>query len=218
MLLHAREGHAERRGQVRDRSVPAPELPQNAASRDVRKRGKRGIERILNHVVQYSTSRRGAQGAPDRQKRAPPSVVGGSKFCAARALRNAPKLAPPSPCGLVEICECATCARCETSPSKFRGGGAQPKARWVLLCSIPWSNAPRNWRHPSLAGGVRNLHALSKGQRANFAVGEARWPKGQLWRAGLACCTQDQGKHRVAVRSAVRLKSGFSKCPGRNGM
>src|ERR1700678_1641716 len=57
MLLHAREGHVELRGQVRDRSVRAPELLQNAASGRIRERGERGIEtgrRILNHKVQYA--------------------------------------------------------------------------------------------------------------------------------------------------------------------
>src|SRR5678816_2298026 len=56
MLLHARQGHVELLGKVRDRSVRTPELLQNAASGGVRQRGERGIEagpRILNHVVQY---------------------------------------------------------------------------------------------------------------------------------------------------------------------
>src|SRR5512147_13179 len=58
MLLHAREGHVELLGKVRDRSVCTPELLQNAASGGVRERGERGIEAgpdILNHVVQYTT-------------------------------------------------------------------------------------------------------------------------------------------------------------------
>src|SRR6202166_160474 len=58
MLLHAREGHVELLGKVRDRSVCTPELLQNAASGGVRERGERGIEvgpGILNHVVQYVT-------------------------------------------------------------------------------------------------------------------------------------------------------------------
>src|SRR4029079_13199304 len=57
MLLHAGEGHVELLGQVRDRSVCAPKLLQNAASGGVRERGERGIEaglRILNHMVQYT--------------------------------------------------------------------------------------------------------------------------------------------------------------------
>src|SRR6185503_14563790 len=56
VLLHAREGHVEFFGKVRDRSVCTSELLQNAASGGVRERGERGIEagsRILNHVVQY---------------------------------------------------------------------------------------------------------------------------------------------------------------------
>ncbi len=47
-------------GKVRDRSVCASELLQNAASGGVRERGERGIEagsRILNHMVQYMTTR-----------------------------------------------------------------------------------------------------------------------------------------------------------------
>src|SRR5271155_1295492 len=58
VFLHAREGHAEFRGQVRDRSVRASELLQNAAPCGVGEHGERGIEagtRILNHVVQCVT-------------------------------------------------------------------------------------------------------------------------------------------------------------------
>src|SRR6202790_2061394 len=58
VLLHAREGHVELPGKVRDRSVCTPELLQNAASGGVRERGERGIEAgpgILNHLVQYIT-------------------------------------------------------------------------------------------------------------------------------------------------------------------
>src|SRR6266498_1217505 len=56
MLLHAREGHVELLGKLRDRSICTPELLQNAASGGVRERGERGIEAgpgILNHMVQY---------------------------------------------------------------------------------------------------------------------------------------------------------------------
>src|SRR5687767_1506213 len=59
VLLHARQGHVELVGKVRDRSVCMPELLQNTASGGVRERGKRGIEAgpcILNHVAQYITS------------------------------------------------------------------------------------------------------------------------------------------------------------------
>src|SRR5262245_33646647 len=58
VLLHAREGHVEPLGEVRDRGLCTPELLQNAASGCVRERGERGIEagfRILNHMVQYVT-------------------------------------------------------------------------------------------------------------------------------------------------------------------
>src|SRR5512141_1331546 len=56
VLLHARQGHVELLGKVRDRSVGTPELLQNAASGGIRERGERGVEAgpcILNHVVQY---------------------------------------------------------------------------------------------------------------------------------------------------------------------
>src|SRR6185436_18119822 len=56
VLLHARSGHVELVGKVRDRSVCTPELLQNTASGGVRERGKRRIQvcpRILNHMVQY---------------------------------------------------------------------------------------------------------------------------------------------------------------------
>src|SRR5215831_6893447 len=70
VLLHAREGHLELVGKIRDRSVGAPELLQNAASGGVRERGERGIEaglRILNHVVQYLNTRTGSmQGETNR--------------------------------------------------------------------------------------------------------------------------------------------------------
>src|SRR5712692_1859076 len=58
VLLHAREGHVELLGKVRDRSVGTSQLLQNAASGGIRERGERGIEaslRILNHSVQYIT-------------------------------------------------------------------------------------------------------------------------------------------------------------------
>src|SRR5579863_2278153 len=45
VLLHAREGHLELLGKVRDRSVCTSELLQNAASGGVRERGERGVER-----------------------------------------------------------------------------------------------------------------------------------------------------------------------------
>src|SRR5262249_38136740 len=44
VLLHAREGHVELLGKVRNRRVGTPELLQNAASGGVRERGERGIE------------------------------------------------------------------------------------------------------------------------------------------------------------------------------
>src|SRR5262245_32269351 len=65
VLLHAREGHVELLGQIRDRSVGTSELLQNAASGGVRERGERAIEaglRILNHVVQYTTHGAALQG------------------------------------------------------------------------------------------------------------------------------------------------------------
>src|SRR5882724_1051909 len=58
VLLHARQGHVELLGKVRDRSVCTSKLLQNAASGGVRERGERSIEaspRILNHAVQYLT-------------------------------------------------------------------------------------------------------------------------------------------------------------------
>src|SRR5579863_7519475 len=55
MLLHAREGHVELLGKVRDRGVCTPEVLQNAASGGIRECGERGVEAgpdILNHMVQ----------------------------------------------------------------------------------------------------------------------------------------------------------------------
>src|SRR6187402_1589042 len=65
VLLHAREGHVELLGKVRDRSVGTAELLQNAASGGIRERGERVIEAglpILNHVVQYTTHGADMQG------------------------------------------------------------------------------------------------------------------------------------------------------------
>src|SRR4030095_3453825 len=68
VLLHAREGHVEPLGKVRDRSVGTSELLQNAASGGIRDRGERGIEagsHILNHSVQYVTHGRAVcKGTP----------------------------------------------------------------------------------------------------------------------------------------------------------
>src|SRR6266508_253428 len=69
VLLHAREGHVELLGKVRDRSVRTSQLLQNAASGGIRERGERGIEagsHILNQQVQYSTHGGGMQGEPNR--------------------------------------------------------------------------------------------------------------------------------------------------------
>ena len=72
MLLHAREGHVELLGQVRDRRLRATQLLEDAATGDVRQRGERGIEpgiRILNHLVQYlTTGFRGMQGRAISEK------------------------------------------------------------------------------------------------------------------------------------------------------
>src|SRR5262249_34434659 len=67
VLPHAREGHAEPLGQLRDRSVATADLLQNAASGDVGERGERGIQarQILNHMVQYITGCARCKGAGD---------------------------------------------------------------------------------------------------------------------------------------------------------
>src|SRR5262252_2178724 len=65
VFLHAREGHVELPGQLRDRSVGTSDLLQDAAPGGVRECGERGIEagqRILNHVVQYYTRSDSVQG------------------------------------------------------------------------------------------------------------------------------------------------------------
>src|SRR6516162_2370031 len=72
VLLHPRERHTEPSGELRDRSVGASDLLQDAASGDIRERGERGIEaggHILNHVVQYCTWAVGIQG---RSRASPP--------------------------------------------------------------------------------------------------------------------------------------------------
>src|SRR3954465_10395525 len=67
VLLHAREGHVELLGKVRDRSVGTSQLRQNAASGGIRERGERGIEagsQTLNHQVQYTMHRAACKGIP----------------------------------------------------------------------------------------------------------------------------------------------------------
>src|SRR5262245_55676021 len=69
VLLHAREGHVEPLGKVRNRSVGTPKLLHDAAAGGVRERGERGVEagcRILNHSVQYSARISGMQGEAER--------------------------------------------------------------------------------------------------------------------------------------------------------
>src|SRR5215813_4962300 len=68
VVLHAREGHVELLGQVRDRRFRATQLLEDAPTGDVRQHGERGIEvgiRIQNHLVQYLTT-----GFRDMQGRA----------------------------------------------------------------------------------------------------------------------------------------------------
>src|SRR5512144_3847 len=68
VLLHAREGHVELLGKVRDRSVGTSELLQNAAPGGIRDCGERVIEAgmsILNHVVQYTTHGAACQEEPE---------------------------------------------------------------------------------------------------------------------------------------------------------
>src|SRR5512134_92226 len=84
VLLHAREGHVELLGQVRERRVCASELLQNTASGGVRERGERGVEtgpRILNHMVQYSNALIGGmQGEAERPQRCRPPSVKSTSF------------------------------------------------------------------------------------------------------------------------------------------
>src|SRR3954453_546004 len=56
VLAHAREGHAERSGQLRDRRVAPPEPLQDATPGGVGQRRERGVEStigILNHTVHF---------------------------------------------------------------------------------------------------------------------------------------------------------------------
>src|ERR671931_1953053 len=82
VLLHAREGHVELLGKIRDRRVCASELLENAASGGVRERGERGVEagpRILNHVVQYHDALIGRmQGKAGHRAWRPPSLKSAS--------------------------------------------------------------------------------------------------------------------------------------------
>ena len=69
VLLHACERHVELLGKVRDGSVGAHQLPQNAASGGVRERGEGGIEVdtfILNHMVHYSAGKGSLQAQSPR--------------------------------------------------------------------------------------------------------------------------------------------------------
>jgi len=92
-------------GKVRDRSVCTSQLLQNAASRDVREGGERGIEtgpRILNHAVQYITQglaackRRPTPRCETTSRR--PAKIGGwlATDRQAASVRRRPARPPPS--------------------------------------------------------------------------------------------------------------------------
>src|SRR5262249_36900710 len=107
VLLHAREGHVEPLGKVRDRSVCTSELLQNAAPGGVRERAERGIEagtRILNHVVQYVTHGAAAcKGRPSARfvrctRRSPNSPPFSRETAAEKAARSAPGVCPARLC------------------------------------------------------------------------------------------------------------------------
>jgi len=83
VLLHARQGHAEFRCELRDGGVRPPELLQHAAPRDVRERGERGIEtgrRTLNHMVQYAADGDEAQVQANRRVALAVSVSTSARF------------------------------------------------------------------------------------------------------------------------------------------
>src|SRR3954471_23193671 len=64
VLPHARQGHVECLGQIRDRRVATPEPLQDATPGGIRQRREGGIEStigILNHLVQYVTPNRRMQ-------------------------------------------------------------------------------------------------------------------------------------------------------------
>ncbi len=110
MLLHAREGHVELLGKLRDRSVGTPELLQNAASGGVRERSERGIDagpRILNHMVQYVTLRIGGmQGEAERALRCPAAFTAKSTSfrCRFDRLGDPPALTFGLCCGVRSGC------------------------------------------------------------------------------------------------------------------
>src|SRR3954470_14724389 len=57
VLHHARQGHLEPLGEVRDRSIRASKLLENATPRGIRERGERGVERrtgMIYHSVKYA--------------------------------------------------------------------------------------------------------------------------------------------------------------------
>src|SRR6476659_4453912 len=87
VLLHAREGHVELLGKVRDRSVGTSQLLQDAASGGIRERGERGIEagsRILNHQVQYRMHGDRLQGEANRGLRFRRRPSPGARFSSRR--------------------------------------------------------------------------------------------------------------------------------------
>ncbi len=55
VLLHARQGHPEPAGEVRDGRISPPELLQDAAAGDVRQRGKRGFEGRSDYTEPYGS-------------------------------------------------------------------------------------------------------------------------------------------------------------------
>ncbi|MEQ1516301.1 MAG: hypothetical protein ABL931_07420 [Usitatibacteraceae bacterium] len=91
VLFHARKGHAEFIGKIRNRRIASPELFQNTASGCIRQRAKRSIKAIitkLNHIVQcmvHSSAMRNPY-SPDIDRM--PAVAASAKESCLSGLHN----------------------------------------------------------------------------------------------------------------------------------
>ena len=188
VLAHASEGHVEPLGELRDRELGAPQLFQHAPTGAIRQRGERGIEidpGILNHIVQYPTTRFAAVQAGFRNWRRRPVV---RPRGAERLLRRS--AAPIS----------QSCWWCRSS--------CWSTHRRTWLCRRRWS---RWWSGSLLRWTWSPNHRRSSPIRRRLRPYPGRWWRRQPmnWLRGLSpsspWCLR---RHRLRRRGHCRHRSG----------